>query len=57
MTAHVLRKGVLLRLPSGNVVRLVARERTDWHCVFVSGTRRGDVVFSGAFLRKTCTVC
>ena len=49
---------MVLRLPSGNTVRLVARSRAEWTCVYTEhADRRGEVVFSGAFLRRACTVC
>lgn len=50
--------GMVLRLPSGNTVRLVARTRAEWVCVYTEhAERRGEVVFSGGWLRKHCTVC
>lgn len=53
-----LNVGLRLRLPSGSVVRLVRRERTEWACEYVSSTHsRGEVIFSGAWLRAYCTVC
>lgn len=52
----ILRAGMLIRLPGGNVVRLVRlvrRERADWVCEYTEGARaRGEVWFTGAFLRK-----
>ena len=48
-----LRAGMLIRLPGGNTVRLVRRERADWVCEYTEGARaRGEVWFAGAFLRK-----
>ena len=48
-----LRAGMLVRLPGGNVVRLVRRERAEWVCEYAEGARaRGEVWFTGAFLRK-----
>lgn len=38
---------MLIRLPGGNHVRLVRRERAEWVC-----RARGEVRFAGAFLRK-----
>lgn len=53
-----LNVGMRLRLPSGNVVRLIKREHTEWLCEYADGaSRRGEVSFSGAWLRKVCTVC
>lgn len=50
--------GMTLRLPSGNTVHLVRRERAEWVCVYTEhAERRGEVVFSGSFLRRVCTVC
>lgn len=49
----ILRAGMLIRLPGGNIVRLVRRERTDWVCEYTEGAgARGEVWFAGAFLRK-----
>lgn len=53
-----LRAGMTLRLPSGNAVVLRAQARGEWTCEFTpQSARRGEVVFSGAWLRKHCTVC
>lgn len=50
--------GMVLRLPSGNTVRLISRDRLEWVCVYTEhAERRGEVVFSGSFLRRVCTVC
>lgn len=50
--------GMVLRLPSGNTVRLVSRDRLEWVCVYTEhAERRGEVVFAGAWLRKHCAVC
>ena len=58
MMIKTLNVGLRLRLPSGSVVRLVRRERTEWACEYVSSTHsRGEVIFSGAWLRSYCTVC
>lgn len=55
---RALKPGMRLRLPSGNVVHLVRRERTEWLCEFADGSsRRGEVVFCGSWLRKVGTVC
>lgn len=51
-----LRPGMLVRLPGGNIVRLVRRERAEraeWVCEYTERARaRGEVWFTGAFLRK-----
>jgi len=48
-----LRSGMLVRLPGGNIVRLVRRERAEWVCEYTERARaRGEVLFTGAFLRK-----
>lgn len=48
-----LRAGMLVRLPGGNVVRLVRRERAEWVCEYTERARaRGEVLFASAFLRK-----
>ena len=50
---HALRAGMLVRLPGGNIVRLVRRERADWVCEYTERARaRGEVLFTSAFLRK-----
>ena len=49
----ILRAGMLIRLPGGNHVRLVRRERAEWVCEYAEGARaRGEVRFTSAFLRK-----
>lgn len=50
---EMLTLGMRLMLPSGNIIVLVRRERTEWVCEYTELARaRGEVVFSGAFLRK-----
>ena len=50
---RMLIDGMRVMLPSGNVVILVRRERSDWVCEFTALSRaRGEVVFSGVWLRK-----
>jgi hypothetical protein len=45
--------GMRLMLPSGNIVILVRRERTEWICEYTELARaRGEVVFTGVFLRR-----
>jgi hypothetical protein len=40
-------------LPSGNVIVLVRRERTEWTCAYTEQAKaRGEVVFTGRFLRQ-----
>lgn len=40
-------------LPSGNIVVLVRRERTEWVCEYTEMARaRGEVILTGVFLRK-----
>lgn len=49
---EVLATGMRVMLPSGNVVVLVRRERTEWICEYTELARaRGEVVFIGLFLR------
>lgn len=49
----VLTRGMRVRLPSGNVVVLVRRERASWVCEFAQGSAaRGETEFTGAWLRK-----
>lgn len=53
MIDGALHTGMRVMLPSGNVVQLVRRERTEWVCEYTDLARaRGVVVFTGAFLRK-----
>ena len=48
-----LQVGVLVALPSGNVVVLVARERRAWRCEYTRTSRlRGEVEFSAQYLRR-----
>lgn len=48
----VLVVGMRVRLPSGNIVRLLRAEGGEWVCEFVDSPRaRGTVDFSGAWLR------
>ena len=48
-----LHAGMRILLPSGNIVCLVRRERTEWLCTYTELARaRGEVLFTGAFLRK-----
>jgi hypothetical protein len=45
--------GMRLMLPSGNIITLVRRERTEWICEYTELARaRGEVVFTGVFLRR-----
>ncbi len=45
--------GMRLMLPSGNIVTVVRRERTEWVCEYTELARaRGEVIFTGAFLRR-----
>lgn len=49
----MLRAGLHVRLPSGNVVLLVRRAGGEWVCEYLPGGRlRGEVEFSGTYLRK-----
>ena len=50
---EALATGLRLMLPSGNVIVLVRRERTEWICEYTELARaRGEVLFTGVFLRK-----
>ena len=55
-TLHV---GMHVRLPSGAVVVLLRRERTQWVCEFADMPRqRGEIEFTGVWLRRFgFTVC
>lgn len=48
-----LRVGMVLRLPSGNVIILLRRVRSEWLCEYTDQARaRGQVLFTGAYLRR-----
>lgn len=50
---NALRAGMRVMLPSGNILRLLRCERGEWVCEYTELARaRGEVTFSGAFLRK-----
>jgi hypothetical protein len=50
---ETLATGMRLMLPSGNVIVLVRRERTEWICEYTEQARaRGEVIFTGLFLRN-----
>lgn len=45
--------GMHIRLPSGNVLRVVRCTGREWVCEYTDRARaRGEVVYTGAFLRK-----
>lgn len=44
--------GMLVRLPSGNVVRLLERRGSEWRCEYTpNANARGEVYFTAKFLR------
>lgn len=48
-----LRVGMRVRLPSGNVVLLLRRERGEWVCEYtVLPQARGEVAFAAPWLRR-----
>lgn len=48
-----LHTGMRIRLPSGNTLVLVRRERAFWVCEYAaSSCQRGEVEFTGVYLRK-----
>ncbi len=48
----VLRAGMRVMLPSGNVIVLLRRERMHWVCEYTDhADARGEVEFSGLYLR------
>lgn len=48
-----LRAGMRVRLPSGAVLVLLRRERTQWVCEYADMPRqRGEVEFTGVWLRR-----
>lgn len=50
---EVLATGMRVMLPSGNIITLVRRERTQWVCEYTALARaRGEVLFTGIFLRR-----
>ena len=50
---ETLHTGMRILLPSGNIVCLLRRERAEWVCQYTELARaRGEVLFTGAFLRK-----
>ena len=48
----VLHTGVRVLLPSGNTLILVRRERAFWVCEYVNSKQRGEVEFTGVYLRR-----
>ena len=47
-----LAPGVRVLLPTGNVVRLVQREDTEWLCEYTENARaRGSVTYTEKFLQ------
>jgi len=49
----MLRAGMRVRLPSGNIVVLLQRDGTHWICQYApSAKERGEVELSMAYLRK-----
>ena len=45
--------GMHIRLPSGNVLRVVRCMGREWVCEYTDRARaRGEVVYTGAFLRR-----
>lgn len=45
--------GMRIRLPSGNILRVVRCQGREWVCEYTTHARaRGEVVYTGAFLRK-----
>ncbi len=48
-----LQVGMRLLLPSGNMIILRRRDRGTWVCEYTTSSKnRGEVEFSGAYLRK-----
>lgn len=51
MTPDMLTVGLRLMLPSGNVLRLLHLEGSEWTCEYTAIARaRGQVVYTVAFL-------
>ena len=45
--------GMRIRLPSGNILRVVRCQGREWVCEYTDHARaRGEVIYTGAFLRK-----
>lgn len=52
MIEEALSPGMVVRLPSGDVIALVRREQEEWVCEYTAKARsRGEVVFTDSFLR------
>ena len=52
----VLRRGMRLRLPSGQVIVLIEPTAMgEWRCHYALAVK-GEVHFRGAFLRRVCRV-
>lgn len=51
---NAIRTGDAIRLPSGNIVLVIARQLgNEWLCQYAEGARaRGEVVFTSAFLQS-----
>jgi hypothetical protein len=53
----VLATGMHLRLPSGNVVRLIGRDGEDWVCEYTAVSKaRGEVIYTETFLKSFAVV-
>lgn len=54
MTVKILRVGMRLSMPSGNVLTLVERQGDEWLCVYDQNNdkARGEVSFTQAMLRR-----
>ena len=53
MAIRSITVGMHIRLPSGNVLRVVRCTGREWVCEYTEHARaRGEVVYTGAFLRK-----
>jgi len=53
MIEQTLRAGLVVSMPSGNVIVLLRREKGEWLCHYALGARqRGEIYLQPAWLRK-----
>lgn len=53
MTVKILRMGMRLHMPSGNVITLVEKQGEEWLCLYEqSGREQGEVSFTAEMLRR-----
>lgn len=54
MSVKILRAGMRISMPSGNVLTLIERQGDEWLCVYDQNNdkARGEVSFTAAMLRR-----